>query len=515
MFKRALISVSDKTGLVGFLQGLASHGLTDKSFEIISTGGSAQHLRDAGFDVKDVSEVTNFPEILDGRVKTLHPFIHMGVLARMNNEEHRKSLEKFAVKPFDLIICNLYPFEESAQKGLSGMELIEQIDIGGPTVLRAAAKNFETVASLCDPADYDVVLDKGNTLELRKYLSAKVFAHTSFYDSLIAEKLAAESETLTLGFRKKQSLRYGENSQQKADWFFSPLSKFGIHQAEILQGKELSYNNLLDLDASISLCMMFDEPVAVAVKHNNPCGVAAGSTPLAAVQKALAADPQSVFGGIIAVNSEVDEAQAIEFQKIFLECIIAPSFTKGALDHFGKKKNLRLLAWPQMKKNKDEVRALFAASQATKSILGGLLTQSQNTSFSNDKSLKFLSAKPAENILQDMFFGEKVGAALKSNAIAIVYNQQTIGLGMGQVNRVDAVEQAIQRWQKFFPDVVKDVVLVSDAFFPFADSIEAIAAAGIKYILQPGGSVKDEEVFQKAQELGVNMVISGLRHFKH
>ncbi len=501
MWKRALISVSDKAGLVEFVKPLVAQGL-----EIVSTGGTAEHLRKAGLKVTDVSAMTDFPEILDGRVKTLHPKVHMGLLGRPDEPSHVKALKDFSVQFFDLVIVNLYPFEEAFKKGYQGRDLIEKIDVGGPTMLRSAAKNFEFITVLVDPKDYQLFSDqKTPTLEQRKSLAAKVFAHTAAYDSLIAEALDSSlKDPKTWSARLVQKLRYGENPQQSATWFAKTDSFQGLQNAQILQGKELSYNNLLDLDVALSLCCRFSEPAAVAVKHNNPCGVSQSSKALDAVKKCLESDPISVFGGIVAINRPVTLEIAEELNKIFLECVIAPEFEPGALSVFEKKKNLRILQLTDfMVQPKEEVRSLH----------GGFLTQSPDSGTSEVSSWKFFGHKPSPEKMADFQFGERVCSALKSNAIAIVGAGQTLGLGMGQVNRVDAVRHAIDRFHKFHPK--KDAVLISDAFFPFSDSIEEIAKAGIHWVLQPGGSVKDQEVFKKAEELGVHLVITGQRHFRH
>ncbi len=501
MWKRALISVSDKTGLIEFVSPLVAQGL-----EIVSTGGTADYLRKAGLKVTDVSEVTDFPEILDGRVKTLHPKVHMGLLGRPDEPTHVKSLKEFSVQFFDLVIVNLYPFEEAFKKGYQGRDLIEKIDVGGPSMLRSAAKNFEFITVIIDPKDYALISKTEiPSLEQKKVLAAKVFAHTSAYDSLIAEALSPQlKDPKTLAGRVVQSLRYGENPHQEATWFSRFDSIQGLHTAKILQGKELSYNNLLDLDAALNLCCHFTEPAAVAVKHNNPCGVSQNSKALIAVQKCIASDPVSVFGGIVAINRPVTEEMAQELNKIFLECIIAPEYDESALKIFENKKNLRILELTDfMVQPKEEIRSIF----------GGLLTQNIDSGTSEVKDWKYVGQKPDALLMADFKFGEKICASLKSNAIAVVGGGQSLGLGMGQVNRVDAVRHALERYHKFHHG--KKAVLVSDAFFPFADSIEEIAKAGIKWVLQPGGSIKDEEVFKKSKELGVHLVITGRRHFRH
>jgi len=503
MFKNALVSVSDKTGLIEFLKPLHQQGL-----RIVSTGGTAQYLKENGISVVDVSEQTGFPEVMGGRVKTLHPHIHMALLSRATHPEDFELLKERGLAPFDLVICNLYPFEQAVEKKYQGAELIEKIDIGGPTVLRASAKNFSQVTVLCDPTDYTSVLAKGEcTLEDRRKFASKVFAHCSAYDSLVASELGnGWGENFSLGGHKVMDLRYGENPHQSASWYRMLANQKGLHSAEIIQGKTLSYNNLLDLDAACSLVQMFTEPAAVAVKHNNPCGAAISSDLVQAVEKALKADPVSVFGGIIATNREIGKDSAEALHSLFLECVVAPSFSAEALEIFAKKKNLRILRW----KGLSEKQSAFEM----KTVAGGFLLQSKDQISEDTSQWKSIGQKPTGDILKDLNFAERVCSSLKSNAIALVKNGQTVGLGMGQVNRVDAVKQAIERMKSHFGNL-QDVVLASDAFFPFPDSVEIAAQAGVKWILQPGGSLKDEEVIAKVQALQMNMVLTGQRHFKH
>jgi phosphoribosylaminoimidazolecarboxamide formyltransferase/IMP cyclohydrolase len=503
MFKNALVSVSDKSGLIEFLRPLSQKGL-----RIVSTGGTAQFLKENGMKVVDVFEQTGFPEVMGGRVKTLHPNIHMAILSRPSHAEDFHLLKEQGLEPFDLVICNLYPFEQAVQKQLVGPDLVEKIDIGGPTVLRASAKNFEQVTVLCDPADYQWVAGKSETtIDDRRKLAAKVFAHVSAYDSLVAAELGnGWGEDLSLGGHKVMDLRYGENPHQKAAWYRRLADQTGLHTAEILQGKELSYNNILDLDAASGLVQMFMEPAVAAVKHNNPCGAAIDSDPDVAMAKALKADPVSVFGGIIACNREIGRRSAEILQSLFLECIVAPSYSAEALEIFKKKKNLRILRWPN----------LVAPSTRfeMKTVTGGFVVQSRDQGASDIASWNFLGERPEDAVLENLRFGEKVVSSLKSNAIALIGNGQTVGLGMGQVNRIDAVHQAVQRMKTYFGNV-SDLILASDAFFPFPDSIEVAAQAGVKWILQPGGSVKDDEVIAAAMKHGIRMVITGQRHFKH
>jgi phosphoribosylaminoimidazolecarboxamide formyltransferase/IMP cyclohydrolase len=503
MFKNALVSVSDKSGLIEFLKPLQQKGM-----RIVSTGGTAQFLKDNGLTVVDISEQTGFPEVMGGRVKTLHPHVHMPLLSRASHPEDFALLKERGLEPFDLVLCNLYPFEAAVEKKLKGQELIEKIDIGGPTVLRASAKNFTQVTVLCDPNDYPRVLEKGETtVEDRRHFAAKVFAHTSAYDSLVASELGnGWGEDFALGGHKVMDLRYGENPQQSATWYRQLADQKGLHTAEILQGKTLSYNNLLDLDAASSLVQMFSSPAVVAVKHNNPCGAALHADINVAMEKALKADPVSVFGGIIATNREIGLKAAEMLHSLFLECIVAPAFSSEALVLFSKKKNLRILRWPGLQ----EPQTKFEM----KTLAGGFLLQTKDQISSEATQWKFIGEKPSAEMLENLQFAERVCACLKSNAIALVHQNQTVGLGMGQVNRVDAVKQAIERMHTHFGSL-NQVVLASDAFFPFADSIELAAKAGVKWILQPGGSVKDDEVIAAAQKLGINLILTGSRHFKH
>jgi phosphoribosylaminoimidazolecarboxamide formyltransferase/IMP cyclohydrolase len=503
MFKNALVSVSDKTGLIEFLQPLVQKGL-----RLVSTGGTAQYLKDHGFQVVDVSEQTGFPEVMGGRVKTLHPHVHMALLSRPTHPEDFDLLKDRGLQPFDLLICNLYPFEQAVEKKYQGAELIEKIDIGGPSMLRAAAKNFEQMTVLCNPADYTWVAGKSEIgLADRQKLAAKVFAHTSAYDSLVASQLGNDwGDEFSIGGHKVMDLRYGENPQQSATWYRNLADRKGLHSAEIIQGKTLSYNNILDLDAAVILVQSFGNPAAVAVKHNNPCGAAVDTNIETALEKALKADPVSVFGGIIACNREINKSCAELLQSLFLECIVAPSYSVEALEIFSKKKNLRILKWAHLSESQ--------TSFEMKTVAGGFLLQTKDAILNDTSAWKFLGERPNDSILRDLQFGERVVSSLKSNAIALVASGQTVGLGMGQVNRVDAVQHAIERMKTHFGSV-QDLILASDAFFPFPDSIEVAAQAGVKWILQPGGSVQDEKVIAAANRLKVNMVLTGQRHFKH
>lgn len=501
-FRQALISVSDKTGLIDFVKPLSDGGM-----KVLSTGGTAKHLRENGVPVTDVSEHTGFPEVMGGRVKTLHPRVHMALLAREEEAGDMALLEQEGLEPIDLLVVNLYPFE--AQLGKAESDLIEYIDIGGPSMLRSAAKSFSRISVVCDPNDYAEVLRRGpDDIAWRRHLAAKVFAHTSSYDAMISAELGHKlsSPQWSLGGQFVQELRYGENPQQEAVWYRRRGSRGGLHSAEVLQGKELSYNNLLDLDAAIQTVGDFNRPCAVAVKHNNPCGVAVQGSGKLALGMALKADPVSVFGGILAVNFELDEAAVALTENIFLECLVAPEFSAGALGLLKSRKNLRVLRWPELAKFKDAYRV--------RSVLGGFLVQSADVMDEWSETWRILGDKPSESIKHDLVLAWKVAGRLKSNSIAITGDGATLGLGMGQVNRVDAVAQAISRWRQFHGQK-EHGVLASDAFFPFADSIDRIHEAGIKWVIQPGGSLRDQEVQDRAKQLGINMVLTGKRHFAH
>lgn len=507
MYKRALVSVSDKTGLLDFLKPLVSQGM-----EVVSTGGTGEFLKSHGIPVQDVETLTDFPEVLSGRVKTLHPHVHMSLLARDWVSEDEKVLKQYGLKPFDLVLGNLYPFEEKSP-GLKDQELVEWIDVGGPSFLRAAAKNYFRITTLCDPEDY-AEAKKGTDLKKRKELAAKVFQRLSVYDSRIAEALSAlktekgevgKEEFLKGRFFKK--LRYGENPHQEASWFVS--SKSGLHSAEIIQGKELSYNNLLDFRTAILTVRDFSEPCAVAVKHNNPCGVAIETAIFPAVKKVLKADPLSVFGGLLACNRPLDEDSAKVLTDLFLEGIVAPDFSASALELFQKKKNLRILKWPDM-------LSVPLPRESRTELMGGFLAQSRDqVSASWIKGWKCLGAEPSKEEREDLLFAWKVSSHLKSNAIAVVKKGQSLGLGMGQVSRIASVRLALDRVREFHSDEKESLILASDGFFPFPDSIELAAERGVSWIIQPGGSIQDEKVLKRARDLGLSMVLTGQRHFKH
>ncbi|MFY0760861.1 bifunctional phosphoribosylaminoimidazolecarboxamide formyltransferase/IMP cyclohydrolase [Metabacillus dongyingensis] len=509
--KRALVSVSNKDGIIPFVTELVEQGI-----EVISTGGTKSLLQQNGVKVTGISEVTGFPEIMDGRVKTLHPNIHGGLLAVRSNPDHMKQLEENSILPIDLVVVNLYPFKETISKqDVTFDDAIENIDIGGPTMLRSAAKNHQDVAVVVDPADYSEVLEqikseKEVTIATKQKLAAKVFRHTASYDALIAEYLTnavgeEDPETVTYTFEKKQALRYGENPHQKATFYKKPLaSNVSIAEAEQVHGKELSYNNIKDADAALQIVREFKQPAAVAVKHMNPCGVGTGETIFEAFTRAFEADPTSIFGGIIALNHEVDKETAHKLHEIFLEIVIAPSFDKEALEILTSKKNLRLLTLDVLGAEKQD--------QQITSIHGGLLVQDEDTlSFDDAKITIPTKREPTEQEWEDLKLAWKVVKHVKSNAIVLTKNQMTVGVGAGQMNRVGAAKIAIEQAGAH----AEGSAMGSDAFFPMNDTVEAAAKAGVTAIIQPGGSIKDEDSIQKADEYGITMVFTGVRHFKH
>lgn len=504
MFKNALVSVSDKTGLIDFIKPLAQKGT-----RIVSTGGTAKFLIENGIKVIAVSEQTGSPEVMDGRVRTLHPRIHMALLGRTDNAEDMSLLQKESLEPFDLVVGNLYPFEKQIKENLPEHEMVEYIDIGGPALLRAASKNFSSITVVCDPADYTWILEKGvPEIDERRKLAAKLYRHISAYDSMVADYLYRGEITSTYSIAGElvQELRYGENPQQKGFWYKTKGVESGLHEAKILQGKSLSYNNILDLESAITTLQDFERPTAVAVKHNNPCGVASHQNPKQALKQALKADPVSVFGGIVAMNFELDLEGARDLSQLFLECVIVPSVSKEAEAELKAKKNLRVLTWPGLTKTLQK--------WDFKSVNGGFLLQEADKITPWRSDWKIVGASPDEKTKRNLEFAWRVCRHLKSNAIAIAGEEMTLGLGMGQVNRVEAVEHAILRMKRHHSEIVNPV-LASDAFFPFADSIEVIAKAGIRWVIQPGGSVKDKEVVESARSLNVNLVLTGERHFRH
>lgn len=509
--KRALVSVSDKTGIVDFVKQLVELGI-----EVISTGGTKQKIEEAGLPVTNISEVTNFPEILNGRVKTLHPNVHGGLLAIRSNEEHVKQLEEHGIQPIDLVVVNLYPFQATiAKKSTTFHDAIENIDIGGPAMLRASAKNHQDVTVIVDPNDYEQVINElktngETTLETRRRLAAKVFRHTAAYDAVIANYLTKEAgeefpESFTMTYTKKQDLRYGENPHQKAAFYEVPNRKgTTLAAAKQLHGKELSYNNIQDANAALQIVKEFSEPAVVAVKHMNPCGVGCGDTVLSAYKRAYEADPVSIFGGIIAANREIDAETAAEMKKIFLEIIIAPSFSQEALDILTEKKNLRLLTVDMNDTEKDELQVT--------SVSGGLLVQDVDRYTLDDANITIpTKRKPTEEEWEALKLAWKVVKHVKSNAIVLAKNNRTIGIGAGQMNRVGAAKIAIEQ----AGEEAKGSVMGSDAFFPMNDTVEAAGKAGVTAIIQPGGSIRDQESIDKADEYGIAMVFTGVRHFKH
>ena len=520
--RRALLSVTDKSGLVEFARELTKHGV-----ELVSTGGTAKALREAGLTVRDISELTGFPEMLDGRVKTLHPKVHGGILHIRENAQHVASVREHGIEPIDMVVVNLYAFEKTAARpGAKFAEVIENIDIGGPSMVRSAAKNFEDVAIVTSPADYSVLAEElaahsgALSRDTRWKLAKKAFAVTAAYDTAIANTLeeiwspepaeapvqfgdpatAAFPEALRINYPLATSLRYGENPHQKAA-LYTDGSGTGIAGAKQLQGKELSYNNLVDLDACWDLAQEFDAPGVAIIKHTNPCGAATGNTILEAYQKALAADPVSAFGGVIGINREVDEAAAEEIAKLFVEAIAAPSFTEGARARFAVKKNLRLV----------EVTSAQTL-RVIKQVSGGLLLQDADHGHVTAAELKTVTErKPTEDELAALLFSWRVCKHVKSNAIVYARNGQTISVGAGQMSRVDAAKFGAMK--AILP--LEGCVAASDAFFPFPDGLETVVSAGATAVIQPGGSVRDDEVIAAANRLGIAMVFTGIRHFRH
>jgi phosphoribosylaminoimidazolecarboxamide formyltransferase / IMP cyclohydrolase len=519
---RALLSVTDKAGLVEFAGQLASLGV-----ELVSTGGTARAMRDAGLEVRDIADLTGFPEMLDGRVKTLHPKVHGGILYVRANEEHRAAVAEHGIEGVDMVVVNLYPFTQTAQKpGVSFGGLIENIDIGGPSMVRSAAKNFEDVAVLTSPADYEPValelVQNRAALsgETRWRLARRAFAVTAAYDSAISRTLekivsppnhelrvefAPESgapfpSTLRLEYPKIADLRYGENPHQQAALYGDGTGK-GVAGARQIQGKGLSYNNLVDLDACWDLVHEFTEPAVAIIKHTNPCGVGIAGSISEAYQKALATDPVSAYGSVIGVNREVDDAAAGEIARLFVEAIAAPSFSEGAKERFLARKNLRLL----------EVKDA-QPGRVIKQVSGGLLLQDADRGQVKQSALKVVTARPpTENEMQALLFAWRVAKHVKSNAIVYAREGQTIGIGAGQMSRVDAAKFGAMK--AVLP--LANCVAASDAFFPFPDGLEQAVSAGATALIQPGGSMRDDEVIAKANDLGVAMVFTGMRHFRH
>ena len=513
--RRALLSVSDKIGLLEFAKGLAANDI-----ELISTGGTAKALRQAGFVVTDVSALTGFPEIMDGRVKTLHPKIHGGLLSVRGNAEHESAQVQNSISNIDLLVVNLYPFEAALAKDASEEEMIENIDVGGPAMIRGAAKNHAFVTVIVEPSDYAAIMSEIETsrdtsLPTRKRLAAKAFARTASYDAAIANwfNRANNIESpsyFAIGGHLAQSLRYGENPHQKAAAYITSDARKGILQARQVQGKELSYNNINDADAALEALREFGDTQAtcVIVKHANPCGVAVGNNLAEAYHKALACDPTSAFGGIIALNREIDETTANEISKLFTEVIIVPAASGEALRVIAAKKNLRLLILPEM-------LTAEATLSMVKSISGGLLVQTPDSAILDESKFRIVTKRqPSPLELNDMAFAFRVAKHVKSNAIVFAKNGATLGIGAGQMSRIDSTRIAIRKAEDSGVSLLGSA-LASDAFFPFADGLLAAAEAGATAIIQPGGAMRDDEVIKAADERGLTMVFTEQRHFRH
>ncbi|WP_234121387.1 bifunctional phosphoribosylaminoimidazolecarboxamide formyltransferase/IMP cyclohydrolase [Clostridium hydrogenum] len=499
MLKRALISVFNKNGVLELAQFLNKKGV-----EIISTGGTFKYLKENGIPVVEVSDVTGFDEMLDGRVKTLHPFIHGGILAIRENEEHMKAIEAKGIKPIDMVVVNLYPFFDKVDADITFEEKVEFIDIGGPTMIRAAAKNFQDVVVLTDVNDYKDVMDQIETngevdYKSKRKFAGKVFNLMSAYDGAISRFLLEDEypEYLTLPYKKRMDLRYGENPHQTAAVYEAATGSGAMKDFEQLNGKELSYNNIKDMDIAWKVVNEFEELVCCALKHNTPCGVAMGETPFEAYKKAFDCDSTSIFGGIVALNKTVDKEAATEMAKIFLEIVIAPDFTEDALEVFKAKKNLRVIK--ALKKPSDK----FELAK----VDGAILVQSADEKLIDE--MKVVTEKaPTDQEMKEMIFGMKVVKYVKSNAIVVVKNGAAVGIGGGQVNRIWPAKDAMERGEGA-------TVLASDAFFPFGDIVEEAAKHGIKAIVQPGGSLRDQESIDGCNKHGISMVMTGVRHFKH
>lgn len=511
MPKTALISVSDKSGIVEFAKGLKKHGI-----KIISTGGTAKLLAQSGVEIMEISEFTGFPEMLDGRVKTLHPRVHAGLLNVRDNAEHQKTMKEHNLENIDMVVVNLYPFEATVAKGASHDEIVENIDIGGPSMVRSAAKNHKFVAIVTDNKDFDRILtqlDNGGTdLETRMDLARKAYAHTGVYDSIIAnyfnQKLGVKfPDEISIPARKKQPMRYGENPHQESAFYVKPLVKeVSVATGKQLQGKELSFNNIVDIHATLELIKEFTEPAVAIIKHTNPCGCATGENVLDAYLKALECDPVSAFGGIVGVNREVNKHLAEKLGELFLEVILAPSFTPEALEFFSHKKNLRLIELGDIYGDRDN-------ELDVKNVTGGLLLQDRDLHKIDDlKALPIpTKRKPTDAEYKALAFAWKLAKHIKSNAIVYTTEDRTIGVGAGQMSRVDSAKIAAEKART----PLKGCSMASDAFFPFRDSVDEAAERGITAIISPGGSIRDAEVIQAADEHGIAMVFTGVRHFKH
>ena len=512
---RALISVSDKTNIIDFSKGLSKLGV-----EILSTGGTSSVLSKAGVKIKEVSDVTGFPEMLDGRVKTLHPVIHAGILARRDRKEHMNILKKHNIDRIDMVVCNLYPFEETIQKPkVSIDEVIENIDIGGPTLIRAAAKNYKDALVVTNPKRYAEILTalkskKEIDLEFRKKLALEAYSHTAQYDTLISQYLRKRwsdeilPENYTFTMRKIQEMRYGENPHQKGAFYklLTQIEEPCVANAQQLQGKELSFNNILDSNCAIECIKEFPQPTCVIIKHATPCGISSSSDLLQAWKDAYATDTYSPFGGIVTFNREVKKEAANELSNYFLEVIIAPMFSKEALSIFEEKKNLRLLEVKNLDKK------IEREGIDVRSVVGGFLVQERDVWLVDKKTWKIVTKKkPSEKDLESMEFAVKCVKYIKSNSVVFVKDTRTVGIGGGQTSRVDATWIATQKGK----DNIKGSIMASDAFFPFRDAVDVAVKAGVKAIIQPGGSIRDDEVIQAADEHGIAMVFSGQRYFRH
>lgn len=508
--KRALISVFDKEGIVEFATSLKELG-----WQIISTGGSSKVLKEAGLDILEVEDITNFPEILDGRVKTLNPYIHGGLLYKRDDEAHVKTVENMGIGAIDIVVNNLYPFEETVNReGVTQEEIIENIDIGGPSMIRAAAKNYRHVSVVVDPKDYDLVIDElkeSNRVseETNKYLAAKVFNYTAYYDALIAKYFNEITETkfperLTLTYKKEQDLRYGENPHQEAAFYREIGEVSGtLASGKQLHGKELSFNNINDANGAIKALKEFEEPTVVAVKHSNPCGIGSGENLFEAYVKAYECDKESIFGGIIAANRTIEKDVAEMINSIFIEVVLAPGYTEEALEILTAKKNIRLIQIGEIEKAIDEFDM--------KKVFGGLLVQDRDSILLNEDMEIATKRVPTDKEFEDLLFAWKAAKNISSNGIVLARDKATIGIGLGEVNRSWAVEGAVTRGA----EKIEGSVIASDGFFPFKDSIEILAKAGIKAVIQPGGSIRDQEVIDEADKNDIAMIFTGIRHFKH
>ena len=505
---RAVISVYRKEGVEKLARALVNLG-----YEILSTGGTARYLSEHGIETEEIAKVTGFPEILNGRVKTLHPVIHGGILYRDWVEKDREEIDELGILPVDVVVVNLYPFEEMMREELQQEELMEFIDIGGPSMIRAAAKNFFRVIVLVDPDDYDWVVEKLEQGTLSKsdraYLAWKAFSHTAYYDSVISTALKnlfnieEEGKELSIPMRLSSKLRYGENPHQKGTLYVNPFEELGIARSQVLQGKEMSFNNYLDADSAVRIALEFpNEPACVIVKHNNPCGVATGSDLMEAFRRAKETDPESAFGGIVAFNDKVDLKVAEDLTSMFLEVVVAPEFEEEALSVLSKKKNLRVIRFLGMSNTHD-----------VKKVSGGFLIQDEDGELYSQLEV-VTERKPTESEMRDLLFAWKVCKYVKSNAVVIAKEGQTLGIGSGQVSRVDSLRCAIEKARRHGFDL-KGAVLASEAFFPFRDSIDTAHEAGITAVIHPGGSIRDEEVIGAAREHGMAMVLTGMRHFRH